>query len=159
MNYTAVIKEEGDWWIGWIEEIPGVNCQEATREQLLETLRVTLREVLELNRADALDAAGSEYEELEISVLCAASEPRESSLDEISGATGYRGPKKSLEEIKAGIAEGARADRRDTRDELFSELVESVREGGAILRGEVAPSKAYEVQTPRGVLLDDQDPE
>ena len=68
MSYTAVIKEEGDWWIGWIEEIPGVNCQEATREELLETLRVTLREALEFNRADALDAAGSEYEEFEIAV-------------------------------------------------------------------------------------------
>lgn len=67
-QYTAVIKEEGDWWIGWIEEIPGVNCQEASREELLETLRVTLREALELNRADALDAAGSQYEELEIAV-------------------------------------------------------------------------------------------
>jgi predicted RNase H-like HicB family nuclease len=67
-NYTAVIKEEGDWWIGWIEEIPGVNCQEASREELLETLRVTLREALKLNRADALDAAGLEYEEFEIAV-------------------------------------------------------------------------------------------
>ncbi|MCB1037720.1 MAG: type II toxin-antitoxin system HicB family antitoxin [Acidobacteria bacterium] len=58
MKYTAVIKESGDWWIGWIEEIPGVNCQEASREELLETLRVTLQEALELNRADALEAAG-----------------------------------------------------------------------------------------------------
>jgi predicted RNase H-like HicB family nuclease len=67
-KYTAVIKEEGGWWIGWIEEVPGVNCQEASREELLETLRVTLREALEFNRADALDAAGSEYEEFEIAV-------------------------------------------------------------------------------------------
>ncbi|MBP1727314.1 MAG: hypothetical protein H6Q51_2612, partial [Deltaproteobacteria bacterium] len=27
-KYTAVVKKEGDWWIGWIEEVPGVNCQE-----------------------------------------------------------------------------------------------------------------------------------
>ncbi|RMH18313.1 MAG: type II toxin-antitoxin system HicB family antitoxin, partial [Gammaproteobacteria bacterium] len=25
-EYTAVIKKENDWWIGWIEEVPGVNC-------------------------------------------------------------------------------------------------------------------------------------
>lgn len=68
MSYTAVIKEDGDWWIGWIEEIPGVNCQEASREELLETLRITLREALDLNRADALHAAGSDYEEFEIAV-------------------------------------------------------------------------------------------
>ncbi len=46
-SYTAVLKQSGDWWIGWIEEVPGVNCQEASREELLETLRVTLREALE----------------------------------------------------------------------------------------------------------------
>lgn len=45
-EYTAVIKEDAGWWIGWIEEIPGVNCQEATREQLVESLRVTLKEAL-----------------------------------------------------------------------------------------------------------------
>jgi len=49
-QYTAVVKESGGWWIGWIEEIPGVNCQERTRESLLDTLRITLREALEFNR-------------------------------------------------------------------------------------------------------------
>jgi hypothetical protein len=34
----------------------------------LETLRVTLREALEFNRADALDAPRSDYEEFEIAV-------------------------------------------------------------------------------------------
>ena len=46
-TYTAIVKQDGEWWIGWIEEIPGVNCQERTREKLLETLKVTLPEVLE----------------------------------------------------------------------------------------------------------------
>ena len=49
--YTAVIKEDGDWWIGWIEEVPGVNCQEDSREALLDTLRITLKEVLVLRIA------------------------------------------------------------------------------------------------------------
>jgi hypothetical protein len=62
-TYTAVVKKTGDWWIGWIEEVPGVNCQEATRGELLETLRVTLREALEWNRRDALEAAGDGYDE------------------------------------------------------------------------------------------------
>ncbi len=61
--YTAVVKKAGDWWIGWIEEVPGVNCQEATRGELLETLRATLREALEWNRRDALEAAGDGYDE------------------------------------------------------------------------------------------------
>ena len=67
-HYTAVVKHDQGWWIGWIEEVPGVNCQEATREELIESLRVTLREALELNRADAIDAAGEGYEEHIIAV-------------------------------------------------------------------------------------------
>ena len=61
--YTALIKQDGDWWIGWIEEVPGVNCQERTREDLLQTLKITLREALEFNRGEAIDAAGSNYDE------------------------------------------------------------------------------------------------
>ena len=56
-EYTTVVKQDGDWWIGWIEEVPGVNCQEASRDDLLETLKTTLREALELNRRDAKAAA------------------------------------------------------------------------------------------------------
>ena len=67
-QYTAVVKDEGTCWIGWIEEVPGVNCQEATREELLDSLKVTLREALEFNRTGAIDAAGRDYEELEIAV-------------------------------------------------------------------------------------------
>jgi predicted RNase H-like HicB family nuclease len=67
-TYTAVIKQSGSWWIGWIEEIPGVNCQERTREELLETLRITLEEALEFNRRDAREAAGDGFEEIPIAV-------------------------------------------------------------------------------------------
>ena len=67
-NYTAIIKKDSDWWIGWVEELPGVNCQEKTREELLESIRTTLREAVEMNRADALGAAGNEFEEFEIAV-------------------------------------------------------------------------------------------
>ena len=67
-SYTAVVKQDGQWWIGWIEEVPGVNCQERTREELLASLRITLGEALEMNRADAKEAAGKDYEELKIAV-------------------------------------------------------------------------------------------
>mgnify|MGYP007100012977 FL=1 len=36
-------KEKGKG-LGWVEEVPGVNCQEATREELLESLQKLLRE-------------------------------------------------------------------------------------------------------------------
>ncbi len=67
-EYTAVIKQSGDWWIGWIEEIPGVNCQEQTHDELLESLRLTLKEALEFNRQDAIAAGGSGYREETIAV-------------------------------------------------------------------------------------------
>ena len=67
-EYTAIIRQSGDWWIGWIEEIPGVNCQERTREELIESLRLTLKEALEFNRKDAIAAVGSGYIEEKIAV-------------------------------------------------------------------------------------------
>lgn len=46
-TYTAVVQQRGEWWIGWIEEIPGVNCQERTKRELLKTRKVTLKESLD----------------------------------------------------------------------------------------------------------------
>jgi predicted RNase H-like HicB family nuclease len=67
-EYTAVIKEEDGWWVGWIEEVPGVNCQEKTCDALIETLEISLREALEFNRQDARLAAGEDFSELKIAV-------------------------------------------------------------------------------------------
>ena len=61
-TYTALVQRDGDWWIGWIEEIPGVNCQEATRDGLMASLRGTLQEAIEMNRQEALSAASGDYE-------------------------------------------------------------------------------------------------
>jgi predicted RNase H-like HicB family nuclease len=66
-NYSAVIQQRDHWWIGWIEEVPGVNSQAETREELLENLRSALGEALEMNRADALAATqGAPYEEVRV---------------------------------------------------------------------------------------------
>ena len=67
-QFTAVVKKEGEWWLGWIQEVPGVNCQERTRKALLETLKVTLREAVELNRQDARKAAGGNFQEEKIAI-------------------------------------------------------------------------------------------
>ena len=66
-SYTAVIQRDGKWWIGWVEEIPGVNSQGHTRDELLENLRSALQEALEMNRADALSGVTEPYEEVSIS--------------------------------------------------------------------------------------------
>jgi predicted RNase H-like HicB family nuclease len=67
-EYTAVIKQDGGWWIGWIEEVPGVNCQEGNRQELVESLTVTLREALDFNGEEALSAAGDGYTEERIAL-------------------------------------------------------------------------------------------
>ncbi|QPN65876.1 type II toxin-antitoxin system HicB family antitoxin [Synechococcus sp. CBW1006] len=67
-RYTAVVKQDGDWWLGWVEEVPGVNAQERTREALLASLKEVLREALEMNRAEARAAAGGTYEELALAL-------------------------------------------------------------------------------------------
>ena len=72
-SYTAVIRQDGACWIGWSAEIPGVNAQESSREELLESLRDVLREALEFNRNDALEAAGPGAKE-----LCSACETQRS---------------------------------------------------------------------------------
>ncbi len=60
-NYTAIIKQSGNDWLGWIEEVPGVNCQEKTQEDLMKTLKITLKEAIEFNRQDAILEAKSNY--------------------------------------------------------------------------------------------------
>jgi predicted RNase H-like HicB family nuclease len=67
-KYTAVIKQDSGWWIGWVEEVPGVNSQGKTRMELKKNLRSALAEALESNRVDARKAAEADYEEALISV-------------------------------------------------------------------------------------------
>ena len=65
-GYTAVIRRDEPWWIGWIEEVPGVNSQGSTREELISNLREALGEAIEMNRQDARKAAGESFEEVAI---------------------------------------------------------------------------------------------
>ena len=67
-TFNAIIKQDDGWWIGWVEEIPGVNSQGKTRAELLKNLRSALKEALEFNREDALAAAKTDYEEQAILV-------------------------------------------------------------------------------------------
>ena len=62
-EFTAVIKQDESWWIGWVEEIPGVNSQGKTKAELLKNLKSAIKEAVEFNRAEARAAAQSDYEE------------------------------------------------------------------------------------------------
>jgi predicted RNase H-like HicB family nuclease len=65
-KYTAIVQQHGPWWSGWVEEVPGVNSQGRTREELFENLQDALEEALEMNRADARAAVSGAYEEVSI---------------------------------------------------------------------------------------------
>jgi len=66
-SYTAIVQQQGEWWIGWIEEVPGVNSQGKTRDELLDNLRDALEEALEMNRAEARAAVTGVFEEVSLS--------------------------------------------------------------------------------------------
>ena len=67
--YTALIRQSEGWWIGWILEVRGVTCQERTRDELLDTLKITLREVLEYDKLGALHRTENESEKVKFSDL------------------------------------------------------------------------------------------
>ncbi|MGE3073484.1 MAG: type II toxin-antitoxin system HicB family antitoxin [Dehalococcoidia bacterium] len=56
--FTAVFTQDGEWVIGWIEEIPGAVAQERTIEEARVSLRAALVDVLEANRELARETAG-----------------------------------------------------------------------------------------------------
>jgi predicted RNase H-like HicB family nuclease len=45
-TYTFRVREGDSWWIGWVDERPGVNSQGATRAELIENLASALTEAL-----------------------------------------------------------------------------------------------------------------
>lgn len=63
-QFTAVIQQDDGWWIGWIDEIPGVNAQESSREELMSSLADALQDILELNRQQARRDLSGEFEEV-----------------------------------------------------------------------------------------------
>lgn len=50
MQFTAVYQQQGDWILGWIEEIPGVNTQGKSMREAKRNLKEALELVLEVNR-------------------------------------------------------------------------------------------------------------
>ena len=50
-RFTAIYKKHGKWYLGWVEEIPGVNTQGKSLKEARENLKETLSLVLEVNRA------------------------------------------------------------------------------------------------------------
>ena len=49
-TFTAVFQQDGDWWIGYVEELPGANTQGATLDEARENLKEAVALILEANR-------------------------------------------------------------------------------------------------------------
>jgi len=49
-QFTGVYKKRGKWYLGWVEEIPGVNTQGKTLKEVKENLKEALLLILETNR-------------------------------------------------------------------------------------------------------------
>ena len=47
MEFRAVIKQSGEWWIGWLVDLPGVNAQERTKDELLKSLKIGAEDMIE----------------------------------------------------------------------------------------------------------------
>lgn len=67
-DYTAVVMPDGESWIGWVKEIPGVCSRGHSRDELLGNLRSALKVALEMNLSGATAADDDSYEEVRISV-------------------------------------------------------------------------------------------
>lgn len=49
-EFTGIFKKSGKWYLGWVEEIPGVNTQGKTLKEAKENLREALLLILETNK-------------------------------------------------------------------------------------------------------------
>jgi predicted RNase H-like HicB family nuclease len=49
-TFTSVYVKSGDWYVGYIEEVPGANTQGRTLDEARENLREALELVLAANR-------------------------------------------------------------------------------------------------------------
>jgi predicted RNase H-like HicB family nuclease len=50
-EFTAVIEKRGRWYIGTVEEIPGVNTQGRTLAEVRRNLKEAVQLILETNRS------------------------------------------------------------------------------------------------------------
>ena len=49
-KFTAVFEQEGEWWMAYVEELPGANTQGATLDEARDNLKEAIQLVVETNR-------------------------------------------------------------------------------------------------------------
>jgi predicted RNase H-like HicB family nuclease len=53
-EFTAIIEQDGEWFVGWSPEIPGANGQGRSVEECRESLAAAIQLILEDRREDGL---------------------------------------------------------------------------------------------------------
>lgn len=70
LQFTAVYQKRGRWYIGWIEEVSGVNTQAKTIKELKENLKEALLLVIEANKSTIKREAAKSFIREPIYISC-----------------------------------------------------------------------------------------
>lgn len=54
-NYTAVIVKSGNWYAGFIKELPGAHSQGKTKEEVIENLKEAVKMIIESNYRHSIE--------------------------------------------------------------------------------------------------------
>ena len=57
--FTAIYQQDSDWWVGYVEVLPGANTQGATLDEARENLKEAAALIIEANRELAQRGADS----------------------------------------------------------------------------------------------------
>ena len=49
-KFTAVFEQEDEWWMAYVEELPGANTQGATLDEARDNLKEAIQLIVEANR-------------------------------------------------------------------------------------------------------------
>jgi predicted RNase H-like HicB family nuclease len=49
-KFTAIFEQVEEWWIGYVEELPGANTQGRTLDEARENLKEAVQLIIEANR-------------------------------------------------------------------------------------------------------------
>jgi predicted RNase H-like HicB family nuclease len=71
-KFSAVFARDGDWWIGFVEELPGANGQGRTLDEARASLKEAVSLILQANRElSRREAVGPEVVREELVVASA----------------------------------------------------------------------------------------
>ena len=62
-EFTAIVEQDGPWYIAYCAEVPGANGQGKSREECLANLREAIALILEHRREESLSSVSPEAQQ------------------------------------------------------------------------------------------------